>query len=86
MNDTYTPEQIRSMARDHVAYGWARSPWGHWTAEQNRIYDKEYDDATFLARHGYTKEEATESSYVAKLMDACETEEEANAIMDFYAG
>jgi hypothetical protein len=43
-------------------------------------------DVAFTAEHGYTPSEAAEMSYVGKLMDACDTEEEANAVMDFFAG
>jgi hypothetical protein len=43
----YTPERIRSAARDHAAYRWTKR-YGHnhegspWTDEQRKIYDEEY--------------------------------------------
>jgi hypothetical protein len=37
-----TPEQIRSLARDHVSYRWAHHPCDHWDDEQHAIYRDEY--------------------------------------------
>jgi hypothetical protein len=46
----YTREEIADKARDHVAYGWTRSPGTHrddieWTAEDTQIYNEEYEKA-----------------------------------------
>lgn len=33
-----TLEQCRGTGRIHAAYGWACTPWGHWTDEQKEAY------------------------------------------------
>lgn len=38
-----TPEQVKSAARDHVAYQWTRRHRSGWSDEQRSIYDREYD-------------------------------------------
>ncbi len=39
----YTPERVKSAARDHVAYGWAKNHRGaYWAPELVAIYDAEY--------------------------------------------
>jgi len=48
--------------------------------------EEQLSDAEFAARYGYTKEEAAEMSYVGKLLDARETEEERIVIQDYFAG
>jgi hypothetical protein len=40
----------------------------------------------FFDRYGYTQFEAAEMSYVGKLLDAAESDEERDAITDFFAG
>ena len=40
--NNYTDADIIDAAKSHVAYGWTKAPWGHWTPEQMRLYDDTY--------------------------------------------
>ena len=43
--DIRTADRTRSRVRDHVAYGWVKSPFGDYTPEQLAIYNAAYDAA-----------------------------------------
>jgi len=42
LRDEPTLDMCRAHGRTHKAYGWARSPWGHWTDEQKAAYNEGY--------------------------------------------
>jgi len=44
LQENPTLEMCRRQGSTHHAYGWARTPWGHWTDEQKAAYYQGYDD------------------------------------------
>lgn len=45
VRDEPTEESCYRMGQTHFAYGWARTPWGHWSDEHKAHYYRGYDDA-----------------------------------------
>lgn len=45
-----TDADCRRLGSTHFAYGWARTPWGHWTDAQKALYFEGYDEAKKAGR------------------------------------
>ena len=48
--DNYTLRNCFETGVRHFAYSWAKSPWGHWTAEQIDAYNEGYESAKVSSR------------------------------------
>lgn len=47
LRDSPTDLDCYRQGATHRAYGWARSPWGHWTARQIELYNQGFDGKPF---------------------------------------
>ena len=50
IRDNPTKVDCRRLGSTHFHYGWARSPWGHWTEDQVALYNEGYDAAKEAAK------------------------------------
>lgn len=39
-----TDADCRRLGSTHFAYGWARTPWGHWPDDKKALYFEGYDE------------------------------------------
>lgn len=43
MRDNATLEDCRKLGASHAGYGWSKTPWGHWTEEQQQAYREGFE-------------------------------------------
>ena len=60
---------------------------GEWpVAPRAELVAEDLTDEEFVARYGYTKDDAAEMAYVGKLCDGAESDEEVKEIIERFAG